>query len=154
MEVKSQANGDAPLSPPTNPMVSPLLTDMYQISMAYAYWKAGKHNDSAVYASIRLSSYITLGFELHHSFSSKNLESLFILIATNAMLDYSKYNCSSLQVFEILVVFWVRGLQFVRHLRNRAFFCSILDSYTLDHIIHHMSSFHFAKVHAVETNPD
>lgn len=34
--------------PPTNPMVSALLTDMYQITMAYAYWKAGKHEDRAV----------------------------------------------------------------------------------------------------------
>lgn len=33
---------------PTNPMVSALLTDMYQITMAYAYWKAGKHRDLAV----------------------------------------------------------------------------------------------------------
>ncbi len=34
--------------PPTNPMVTALLTDMYQLTMAYAYWKAGKHNDRAV----------------------------------------------------------------------------------------------------------
>ena len=27
---------------PTNPFVSPLLTDMYQISMSYAHWKSGK----------------------------------------------------------------------------------------------------------------
>jgi nicotinate phosphoribosyltransferase len=33
---------------PTNPMVTPLLTDLYQFSMAYAYWKAGKHLDRAV----------------------------------------------------------------------------------------------------------
>ncbi|PKU82769.1 nicotinate phosphoribosyltransferase [Dendrobium catenatum] len=33
---------------PTNPMVSPLLTDLYQFTMAYAYWKAGKHQDRAV----------------------------------------------------------------------------------------------------------
>lgn len=38
--------------PPTNPMVSALLTDMYQISMAYAYWRAGKHKDRAVYVSV------------------------------------------------------------------------------------------------------
>jgi hypothetical protein len=37
------------LEPPTNPMVTSLLTDMYQITMAYAYWKAGKENDRAVY---------------------------------------------------------------------------------------------------------
>eukprot|EP00249_Psilotum_nudum_P018573 c26869_g1_i2 orf=263-1912(+) len=34
---------------PTNPMVTPLLTDMYQFTMAYAYWKAGKHLDRAVF---------------------------------------------------------------------------------------------------------
>jgi hypothetical protein len=34
--------------PPTNPMVTALLTDMYQITIAYAYWKANKHNDRAV----------------------------------------------------------------------------------------------------------
>jgi nicotinate phosphoribosyltransferase len=34
---------------PTNPMVTPLLTDLYQYTMAYAYWKAGKHLDRAVY---------------------------------------------------------------------------------------------------------
>jgi nicotinate phosphoribosyltransferase len=33
---------------PTNPMVTPLLTDLYQFSMAYAYWKAGKHLERAV----------------------------------------------------------------------------------------------------------
>lgn len=32
----------------TNPMVTPLLTDLYQFTMAYAYWKAGKHQDRAV----------------------------------------------------------------------------------------------------------
>lgn len=33
---------------PTNPVVTPLLTDLYQFTMAYAYWKAGKHNERAV----------------------------------------------------------------------------------------------------------
>ena len=32
----------------TNPMVTALLTDLYQFTMAYAYWKAGKHQDRAV----------------------------------------------------------------------------------------------------------
>lgn len=35
--------------PPTNPMVTALLTDMYQLTMAYAYWKAGKQDDEAVF---------------------------------------------------------------------------------------------------------
>lgn len=34
---------------PTNNLVTPLLTDMYQLSMAYAYWKNGKANDRAVF---------------------------------------------------------------------------------------------------------
>ncbi|EPS57263.1 hypothetical protein M569_17557, partial [Genlisea aurea] len=34
---------------PTNPMVTPLLTDLYQFTMAYAYWKAGKQNERAVF---------------------------------------------------------------------------------------------------------
>ncbi|MBX9694650.1 MAG: hypothetical protein K2Z81_19845 [Cyanobacteria bacterium] len=34
---------------PTNSLVTPLLTDMYQVSMAYAYWKQGKHNQEAVF---------------------------------------------------------------------------------------------------------
>lgn len=37
------------LNGPTNPLVTPLLTDMYQISMSYAYWKNGKHNDHSVF---------------------------------------------------------------------------------------------------------
>ena len=30
----------------SNPLVSPMLTDMYQITMAYYYWKNGKAEDS------------------------------------------------------------------------------------------------------------
>mmetsp|Transcript_55956 Transcript_55956/g.81835 ORF Transcript_55956/g.81835 Transcript_55956/m.81835 type:complete len:554 (+) Transcript_55956:63-1724(+) len=32
-----------------NPIVTPLLTDMYQLTMAYAYWKAGRHNEPSVF---------------------------------------------------------------------------------------------------------
>ena len=34
---------------PTNKLVSPMLTDFYQITMAYAYWKAGVHEEDAVF---------------------------------------------------------------------------------------------------------
>ncbi|XP_024515334.1 nicotinate phosphoribosyltransferase 2 [Selaginella moellendorffii] len=34
---------------PTNPMVSSLLNEMYHVTTAYAYWKAGKHLDRAVF---------------------------------------------------------------------------------------------------------
>ena len=33
----------------SNPLVQPLLTDLYQITMAYAYWKSGKVLDNAVF---------------------------------------------------------------------------------------------------------
>ncbi|CAM9705249.1 unnamed protein product [Choristocarpus tenellus] len=32
-----------------NPLVTPMLTDMYQISMTYAYWKAGRQDEKAVF---------------------------------------------------------------------------------------------------------
>jgi nicotinate phosphoribosyltransferase len=35
--------------PPTNSLVTALLTDLYQITMTYAHWKVGKHNESAVF---------------------------------------------------------------------------------------------------------
>jgi nicotinate phosphoribosyltransferase len=34
---------------PTNQLVNPMLTDFYQITMAYAYWKAGVQNEEAVF---------------------------------------------------------------------------------------------------------
>ncbi|GLD99164.1 hypothetical protein PINS_up007882 [Pythium insidiosum] len=34
---------------PTNSLVTPLLTDLYQITMVYAHWKVGRHNDHAVF---------------------------------------------------------------------------------------------------------
>ena len=34
---------------PTNKLVSPMLTDFYQITMSYAYWKAGVHEEEAVF---------------------------------------------------------------------------------------------------------
>ncbi|OQR98209.1 nicotinate phosphoribosyltransferase [Achlya hypogyna] len=34
---------------PTNALVTPLLTDLYQITMAYAYWKVGRHTEEATF---------------------------------------------------------------------------------------------------------
>ena len=34
---------------PTNPLVGPLLTDLYQLTMAYGYWKSERHKDLAVF---------------------------------------------------------------------------------------------------------
>ena len=33
----------------TNPLVGPLLTDLYQVTMAYAYWQQGRHKKQAVF---------------------------------------------------------------------------------------------------------
>ncbi|KAG4175577.1 hypothetical protein ERO13_A11G193300v2 [Gossypium hirsutum] len=54
LKMEAKANGPSVnagrvMDGPTNPMVTPLLTDLYQFTMAYAYWKAGKHNDRAVF---------------------------------------------------------------------------------------------------------
>lgn len=37
------------LPPPINALVTPLLTDLYQITMTYAFWKNGRHNDAATF---------------------------------------------------------------------------------------------------------
>lgn len=34
---------------PLNPLVTPLLNDMYQITMAYSYWRSGRHNEYATF---------------------------------------------------------------------------------------------------------
>jgi len=44
-----EEEGNRGIPGPTNPMVTPLLSDLYQFTMAYAYWKAGKHNERAVF---------------------------------------------------------------------------------------------------------
>ena len=37
------------MEPPTNSLVQPLLTDLYQITMTYAYWRNNRHNEFAVF---------------------------------------------------------------------------------------------------------
>ena len=54
MEASSSSSPSPPppasdhVDSPSNPMVTPLLTDLYQFTMAYAYWKSKKHLDHAV----------------------------------------------------------------------------------------------------------
>lgn len=38
-----------PSPPPSNSLVTPLLTDLYQITMTYAHWKNGRHQEPAVF---------------------------------------------------------------------------------------------------------
>ncbi|CAF2114096.1 hypothetical protein Bca4012_096171 [Brassica carinata] len=50
--MEPKENGKEPgrvIEGPTNPMVTPLLNDLYQFTMAYAYWKAGKQNERSVF---------------------------------------------------------------------------------------------------------
>jgi len=49
MDLNGNVEQNIGLEGPTNPMVTPLLTDLYQFTMAYAYWKAGKHLEKAVF---------------------------------------------------------------------------------------------------------
>ncbi|XP_010263504.1 PREDICTED: nicotinate phosphoribosyltransferase 2-like [Nelumbo nucifera] len=46
---KQERSSSPKIDGPTNSMVTPLLTDLYQFTMAYAYWKAGKHLERAVF---------------------------------------------------------------------------------------------------------
>lgn len=34
---------------PANNLVTPLLTDLYQITMSYSFWKLGRHDELAVF---------------------------------------------------------------------------------------------------------
>ncbi|EEF38807.1 nicotinate phosphoribosyltransferase 1 [Ricinus communis] len=47
--VRYRSESSGRVDPTTNPMITPLLTDLYQFTMAYAYWKAGKHQERAVF---------------------------------------------------------------------------------------------------------
>merc|ERR1712088_266951 len=44
-----KTNACMPNNMTQNAVVQPLLTDLYQITMAYAYWKAGRTKDHAVF---------------------------------------------------------------------------------------------------------
>ncbi|KAL7572916.1 hypothetical protein ACA910_004560 [Epithemia clementina (nom. ined.)] len=46
--MSSESNG-AGVGKPTNPLVTVMLTDMYQITMAYAHWANKRHEDPAVF---------------------------------------------------------------------------------------------------------
>ncbi|CAF1060501.1 unnamed protein product [Adineta ricciae] len=52
LDSRSSNNGDKPqlmLATEQSSVIQPILTDLYQLSMAYAYWKSKKHNDNAVF---------------------------------------------------------------------------------------------------------
>lgn len=45
----SPPEDESTIPPPTNALVTPLLTDLYQLTMAFAYWKSGRHEDKAIF---------------------------------------------------------------------------------------------------------
>lgn len=49
MNNNNERTSNGSIHGPTNPMVTPLLNDLYQFTMAYAYWKANKHQERAVF---------------------------------------------------------------------------------------------------------
>jgi nicotinate phosphoribosyltransferase len=45
---KRNCDGESKIAP-LNPLVTPLLNDMYQITMAYSYWRSGRQNERATF---------------------------------------------------------------------------------------------------------
>lgn len=54
----------ATLNPSVCQGVPPLLTDLYQFTMAYAYWRAGRHNQHAVFELFFRDNPFNGGFSL------------------------------------------------------------------------------------------
>lgn len=102
MEAKAKANGPSSaqsgrvIEGPTNPMVTPLLTDLYQFTMAYAYWKAGKHQERAVWVFI-------FGFFIQYSGAATYSESMDIKTLQNSEI----FVYTELHTFSILSLVYV-----------------------------------------------
>ncbi|CAM6092182.1 unnamed protein product [Calypogeia fissa] len=108
---------DNSLPPPTNPMVTPLLTDMYQLTMAYAYWKAGKQEDIAVFDLLHRKNpfggeYTVFAgleecvkFAAHFSFSNDDIDYVKSILPTrceDAFFDYLRtVDCSEVEIHAI-----------------------------------------------------
>lgn len=101
---------------PTNPMVSPLLTDLYQFTMAYAYWKAGKHQERAVFDLFFRKNpfggeYTIFGgleecirFIANFKFSEEDISFLRLVLPTceDGFFDYLReIDCSDVEVYAI-----------------------------------------------------
>eukprot|EP00743_Colponemidia_sp_Colp-15_P001417 GILK01001554.1.p1 GENE.GILK01001554.1~~GILK01001554.1.p1 ORF type:complete len:579 (-),score=86.69 GILK01001554.1:80-1774(-) len=109
-------NGVPQLPPPTDSLVQSLLTDMYQISMAYGYWKAERHEDLAVFDlffrkcpfhgefAIFAGLEEALRFITHFKFSEEHISYLKKIMprCEAAFFEYlSKVDCSNLKVYAI-----------------------------------------------------
>jgi len=99
-----------------NPLVGPLLTDMYQITMVYGYWKAGRHEEHAVFElffrknpfhgefTIFAGLGEVLAFIESFHFSDSDIQYLREILPTcdpEFFVYLSSLNCSKLKVFAI-----------------------------------------------------
>ena len=62
-----------PYPKPSNNLVTPLLTDLYQITMAYAYWKTNQYQRSAhfeLFFRKNVSALYLYSFAVHNTICS------------------------------------------------------------------------------------
>ena len=67
-------------------VIQPLLTDLYQISMAYAYWKAGKHQELATF-----DLYFRKNRKLSISFMSVLIHSSGLFVTVAFGIEYTLF---------------------------------------------------------------
>lgn len=104
------------LPPPTNPLVCPLLTDLYQLTMAYAYYKNGQHEKDAVFElffrknpfkgefTIYAGLEECLRYLAHFKFSDEHIEHLRKVIpeGDDGFFDYlRKLDCSKVRLYSV-----------------------------------------------------
>ncbi|XP_066533453.1 nicotinate phosphoribosyltransferase [Hoplias malabaricus] len=94
--------------------VPPLLTDLYQFTMAYAYWRAGRHNEPTVFELFFRDNPFGGGFSLfaglsdcllflkNFRFSNEDIEYLRTVLPSNTDPDFFIYlkglDCSAVSV--------------------------------------------------------
>ncbi|MCX6744874.1 MAG: nicotinate phosphoribosyltransferase [Candidatus Parcubacteria bacterium] len=101
---------------PTNPLVNPMLTDLYQLTMAYAYWKSNRHNVPAVFDlffrkcpfqgefAIFAGLEEVLKFVANYKFTPENIEYLKTIMpgCDPEFFDWlSQLDCSEVKIYAI-----------------------------------------------------
>uniref|UniRef100_A0A672RBJ1 Nicotinate phosphoribosyltransferase n=1 Tax=Sinocyclocheilus grahami TaxID=75366 RepID=A0A672RBJ1_SINGR len=79
--------------------VPPLLTDLYQFTMAYAYWRAGRHNEPAVFELFFRDNPFGGGFSL-----IAGLSDCLLFLQNFAFSDDGERVCTALHTCEITLV--------------------------------------------------
>ncbi|MCO5558609.1 hypothetical protein L7F22_012195 [Adiantum nelumboides] len=102
---------------PTNPMISALFSDLYQFTMAYAYWKANKHLDRAVFDllfrknpfkgeyTIFAGLEECIRFTANFRFEDSHISYLQTVLPSTCEDDFFEYlksvNCSDVEIYAI-----------------------------------------------------